>query len=77
MPIYEFVCNKCNRNFEDFVLSASKVKDVRCPSCGSDDIKKQFSMFSCRSSSSLGGIGAGAAPGPYSSGGCGGSSGFS
>ncbi len=76
MPIYEFVCNKCNCNFEDFVMSSSKVKDVRCPSCGSDDVEKQFSMFSCRSSNSVGGLGGGM-PGPIGSGGCGGSSGFS
>ena len=76
MPIYEFICNKCNRNFEDFVLSSQRVKDVRFPSCGSDDVQKQFSMFSCRSSSGFGGFSGGAA-GPATSGGCGGSSGFS
>ncbi len=76
MPIYEFICNKCSRNFEDFVLSSRKVKDVKCPSCGSEDVKKQFSMFSCRSSSSLGGL-SGGIPGPVNSTGCGGSSGFS
>ncbi len=77
MPIYEFICKKCKKNFEDFVLSSSRVKDVRCPSCGSPDIQKQFSMFSCGGSS--GGVGgfAGSMPGPASSGGCSGSSGFS
>ncbi|RUM92059.1 MAG: zinc ribbon domain-containing protein [Thermodesulfatator sp.] len=76
MPIYEFICNKCKKNFEDFVLSSQKIKEVKCPSCGSDDIQKQFSMFSCRSSSSLGGFSSGMSS-PATPGGCGGSSGFS
>jgi putative FmdB family regulatory protein len=76
MPIYEFICNKCNRNFEDFVLSAQKIDGIRCPSCGSRDVKKQFSMFSCGTSRGLGGV-SGGMSGSLSSGGCGGSSGFS
>ena len=74
MPIYEFVCNKCKKNFEKFVLSIGNISEVKCPACGSEDVTKQFSTFSCMSGSSspLGGVG-----GSFGSGGCGGSSGFS
>jgi len=75
MPIYEFVCNKCKKNFEKFVLSMGAASDVKCPACGSEDVTKQFSTFACRSGSSspsFGGV-----SGSFGSGGCGGSSGFS
>ncbi len=52
MPIYEFVCSDCKVKFESFVLSSKHVGEVLCPKCGSSRVKKQFSLFSCGSSSS-------------------------
>jgi putative FmdB family regulatory protein len=48
MPIFEFVCNKCKKTFEDLVLSASRTDEVVCPSCGSGDVKKKMSTFSSK-----------------------------
>lgn len=42
MPIYEYKCNGCGEDFERLVFGNPKVS---CPRCGSDDIKKKFSIF--------------------------------
>ncbi|MDA8169983.1 MAG: zinc ribbon domain-containing protein [Nitrospiraceae bacterium] len=42
MPIFEYVCNKCQGEFEKLVYSSTK---VICPKCGSDDVKKKLSTF--------------------------------
>lgn len=48
MPIYEFVCNECNKSFEDLVLSLSKIDEVICPKCGSGKVKKKMSTFASK-----------------------------
>ncbi len=47
MPIFEFTCKSCNKNFEELVLKADE--EVSCPSCSSKQIEKL--MSSCRHSS--------------------------
>jgi len=42
MPLFEFICKKCNENFEKLVFSG---EIVNCPKCGSIKIVKQFSRF--------------------------------
>jgi len=42
MPIYEYICNACNEEFEKLVFGN---KDVDCPKCSSRDIKKKMSTF--------------------------------
>ena len=44
MPIYEFICKKCENHFESLV-SIGKEKSVSCASCGSKDIQKLISSF--------------------------------
>ncbi|MEN6356789.1 MAG: zinc ribbon domain-containing protein [Armatimonadota bacterium] len=44
MPIYEFRCKHCGESFE-ILTSLSRVNEVRCPACGSADIKRLMSMF--------------------------------
>ncbi|HID97067.1 MAG TPA: zinc ribbon domain-containing protein [Thermodesulfobacteriaceae bacterium] len=51
MPIYEFNCRKCNRNFEKFVFSSKQEGAMRCPGCGSAEVEKIMSSFSCSSGS--------------------------
>lgn len=75
MPIFEYNCANCKRNFETLVFS--KEEEVRCPYCGNSSIDKQLSTFgvgvahsalpcqngTCGLSNSLAGCGEGACPG--------------
>lgn len=49
MPIYEYVCLKCNKGFAALQRVGSSEKDTLCPECGSGEIKKKVSAFSCSS----------------------------
>ncbi|HSB51812.1 MAG TPA: zinc ribbon domain-containing protein [Dissulfurispiraceae bacterium] len=49
MPIYEYVCRKCDEQFSLFQSIYANEKDTRCPKCGADDVKKKISGFSCLS----------------------------
>lgn len=71
MPIYEFKCNQCGKEFEQIVFSFDKNRDVPCPSCGTADTCRLLSSFACSS-----GSGSGAAKGA-SSHSCAGHGGFS
>jgi putative FmdB family regulatory protein len=42
MPIYEYICIKCDHEFEKLVFGN---QTVQCPKCNSEDIKKKFSVF--------------------------------
>ncbi|NLH28481.1 MAG: zinc ribbon domain-containing protein [Syntrophomonadaceae bacterium] len=44
MPIYEYRCQNCGEQFT-VVASWRKRKQVKCPKCGSSDIKQLFSSF--------------------------------
>lgn len=69
MPIYEFICNSCDHEFEA-IVSSTDTTSVVCDSCQSNDVKKIMSASSIK-------LGGSAAPlGPAPAGGCGGS-GFS
>ena len=56
MPIYEFHCEKCEKDSEVLVRS-SDWKGTRCPHCGSTKLAKKLSVFA-----SSGGDSAGDAP---------------
>lgn len=47
MPIYEYVCLSCEEEFSVYQSISASEKDLRCPKCGSSDIKKKLSAFSC------------------------------
>ncbi|MDX9715684.1 MAG: zinc ribbon domain-containing protein [Dissulfurispiraceae bacterium] len=49
MPIYEFSCDKCSAEFSTIVQAADD--KVVCPRCGSDEVSKLISPFSCGSGS--------------------------
>ncbi len=52
MPIYEYVCNSCGKKFSQLVLSLEDKQDIRCPHCGSEDVKRVFSPFGSLGASS-------------------------
>ena len=47
MPIFEFRCLDCSEKFEDLFSSHDiSNEDIKCPKCGSKDVKRIFSLFS-------------------------------
>lgn len=46
MPIYEYRCNQCKREFSQLFLKPKEVYQVRCKFCNSINIKKLLSSFS-------------------------------
>jgi len=44
MPIYEFHCEKCEKDSELLVRS-SNWQGTKCPHCGSEKLSKKFSVF--------------------------------
>lgn len=42
MPIYEYTCMLCGKEFEKLVFGAQK---VCCVACGSEEVTKRFSVF--------------------------------
>jgi len=52
MPLYGFVCEDCNDDFEELVMSSAKADDVTCPNCGSRKVQRQLSLVAGLNSSS-------------------------
>jgi len=46
MPIYEYTCNNCNETFSVLKLT-TREEETTCPSCGSKEVTKKMSAFSC------------------------------
>ena len=45
MPIYEFLCKKCEAEFEE-LLPASRMDDeIPCPECGDTHVRRLLSAF--------------------------------
>ena len=49
MPVYEFICTDCGKPFEELVMNTSKMDEVTCPTCHSQNIFKKISIFSSTS----------------------------
>jgi putative FmdB family regulatory protein len=47
MPIFEYLCKDCGKNFE-LLVRASTV--IECPSCNGKKLEKQLSVFAAASS---------------------------
>jgi len=43
MPIYEYQCLTCNREFQKLTLKREEEEGLLCPGCGSGDLKKLVS----------------------------------
>jgi len=48
MPIFEFECSNCDREFEELLFNTSAVSEVICPECGSSKVNKKISMFASK-----------------------------
>jgi putative FmdB family regulatory protein len=49
MPIYEYICTQCSAPFE--LLIRNERETPRCPSCGSKELSKEFSVPAAHSPS--------------------------
>ncbi|GBE36467.1 zinc ribbon domain protein [bacterium BMS3Bbin07] len=47
MPVYEYTCIKCKETFTLLQRIGTTEKDTICPHCGSSEIKKLITSFSC------------------------------
>lgn len=47
MPIFEFECLSCHKEFEELVLGAQS--GIQCPACQSDQVKKLMSVVAFKS----------------------------
>lgn len=45
MPIYEYECKDCGREFSLLVLKSAEAANVQCKACGSPNISKLMSKF--------------------------------
>lgn len=45
MPIYEYKCNHCEKDFEKLVFSGED-KDISCPQCKNKNVTKKMSASS-------------------------------
>jgi putative FmdB family regulatory protein len=53
MPTYEFLCQKCNKSFEQiysFDEYERKKKSMKCPKCGSSKVVREISAFEVKTS---------------------------
>jgi putative FmdB family regulatory protein len=46
MPIYEFKCGKCGKEFERVVFG-SDTDEITCPDCDSSETRRLMSVFAC------------------------------
>jgi putative FmdB family regulatory protein len=52
MPIYEYVCDDCQTQFEKIVLN--KQQEIACPKCASKKASLQLSVFATSNGSANG-----------------------
>lgn len=45
MPIYEYLCNHCKREFSVLILSVREKKEIRCKFCNGEDLTRLLSSF--------------------------------
>lgn len=45
MPLYEFICNKCQHQFEALIRKSADEQELVCPKCDCKKVTKTFSTF--------------------------------
>ncbi|MGQ9495711.1 MAG: FmdB family zinc ribbon protein [Thermoanaerobaculaceae bacterium] len=53
MPLYEYKCEQCQHRFEVFQRLGQGADGIRCPKCGSENVKRMLSTFASAKSSSF------------------------
>ena len=66
MATYEYLCLACEHPFEERRPMGVVDTALRCPSCGSERVRRRFSMFATGGAST----GQAAGPAPRATGGC-------
>ena len=51
MPVYEFRCRGCGKDFEKYLPRTSA--SVACPSCDGQDVMRKLSVFGMKSTGGL------------------------
>jgi len=70
MPIYEFACDACGKEFEKLFRSMTARRPPVCPHCDSRKVHKKFSTFAAAGGDARKGRGGGASCATCSSGSC-------
>ena len=45
MPIYEFICQGCDKRFEELIYKQEDMGRLQCPACAGTDYRRIFSRF--------------------------------
>jgi putative FmdB family regulatory protein len=45
MPVYEYLCRRCNRIYSFMAATTRDERRPTCPRCGNVDLEKQVSLF--------------------------------
>ena len=69
MPIYEYRCRRCDKEFEKYVHGPTT--SVACPSCDGSDVMRKLSVFGLRSEGAMPSTMAAGGGGCCGGGGCG------
>jgi len=70
MPIYEFTCDACGKDFEKLFRSMTARRPPVCPHCASRNVHKKFSSFAAAGGDARKGRGGAASCATCSSGSC-------
>ncbi|MBU1003750.1 MAG: zinc ribbon domain-containing protein [Proteobacteria bacterium] len=73
MPIFEYKCDKCGKEFEEIVFGTAA--EVKCPACGSDKTGKLMSCCRHKAAGDGADLGTASAAPAGGGGGCAGCSG--
>jgi putative FmdB family regulatory protein len=63
MPLYEYHCSDCEKDFEEFRSLENRDAPAKCPACGGEKPQRKLSLFSSSWGSHFGAVGGGSSCG--------------